>query len=171
MLTEHQHFIMLPSICRQSYRMSAMKAPTLGRMAASPTLRAAPRLRTVELVLQLSRRASTLPKKAYTPTKKPPLLCKLSNTPISVNDTHRLTLRCVARIIIYHIGQPRIYMLGALKLSTIILFGFLTVVVLPTQLEPGMSVWQAPLGEPSITPRAVISSMSTDVLMILLRRT
>lgn len=56
-------------------------------------------------------------------------------------------LSCAARIIVYHVGQPRIYMLGALKVSAIIIFGFFAAVTLPTYLEAGAPVWQAAAGE------------------------
>lgn len=44
-------------------------------------------------------------------------------------------------------GQPRVYMLGALKMSVILIFGFSVAVTLPTYLEAGAPVWQAPLGK------------------------
>lgn len=64
--------------------------------------------------------------------------------------SHALTLGCVAHVLIYHIGQPRIYMLGGLKVTALVIFGFIVAAVLPTYLEPEVPPWKAPLGEPSM---------------------
>lgn len=44
-------------------------------------------------------------------------------------------------MIIYHIGTPRIMFLGALKLTTIFVFGFFAVVVIPGCVSADMPLW------------------------------
>ena len=45
-------------------------------------------------------------------------------------------------MIIYHIGTPRIMFLGALKLTTIFVFGFFAVVVIPSYASADVPLWQ-----------------------------
>ncbi|KAK7739843.1 hypothetical protein SLS53_005435 [Cytospora paraplurivora] len=44
--------------------------------------------------------------------------------------------------IIYHTGTPRIMFLGALKLTTVFVFGFFAVVVIPGYVSAGQPLWQ-----------------------------
>lgn len=67
-------------------------------------------------------------------------------TPQSHLDTRilisRATTEVPARSIIYHIGTPRIMFLGALKLTTVFVFGFFAVVVIPGYVSAGQPLWQ-----------------------------
>lgn len=45
-------------------------------------------------------------------------------------------------MIVYHVGTPRIMFLGALKLTTVFVFGFFAVVVIPGFVSTGQSLWQ-----------------------------
>jgi hypothetical protein len=48
-------------------------------------------------------------------------------------------------MIVYHIGTPRIMFLGALKLTTIFVFGFFAVVVIPGYTSADVPLWK-PIG-------------------------
>lgn len=50
-------------------------------------------------------------------------------------------------MIIYHIGTPRIMFLGALKLTTIFVFGFFAVVVIPACVGADLPLWKTAGGE------------------------
>ncbi|KAG8159628.1 hypothetical protein KVR01_010265 [Diaporthe batatas] len=49
------------------------------------------------------------------------------------------------RMIVYHMGTPRIMFLGALKLTTIFLFGFFAVVIIPPFASADVPLWK-PIG-------------------------
>lgn len=62
-------------------------------------------------------------------------------------------------------------MLGALKLSVVLIFGFIIAVVLPTYLEPEVPQWQAPLREPPmpcfhILPTCLLTSYAMSIAVI-----
>ncbi|KAF3764373.1 hypothetical protein M406DRAFT_258780, partial [Cryphonectria parasitica EP155] len=46
------------------------------------------------------------------------------------------------RLIIYHAGTPRIFVLGALKISAIFVLGFFAVVTIPSYVQAGAPWWQ-----------------------------
>jgi hypothetical protein len=45
-------------------------------------------------------------------------------------------------MIVYHIGQPRIMFLGALKLTTIFVFGFFAVIIVPGYASADVPLWK-----------------------------
>lgn len=51
-------------------------------------------------------------------------------------------------MIIYHIGTPRLMFLGALKLTTIFVFGFFAAVVIPPFVSADVPLWK-PIGRES----------------------
>ncbi|KUI63057.1 hypothetical protein VP1G_10186 [Cytospora mali] len=70
------------------------------------------------------------------------LVRRASSSPKQGPNQPRPQFEIPPRSIIYHIGTPRIMFLGALKLTTVFVFGFFTVVVIPSYISADQPLWQ-----------------------------
>ncbi|KAJ4420176.1 hypothetical protein N0V82_004520 [Gnomoniopsis sp. IMI 355080] len=74
--------------------------------------------------------------------------------------------RIAPRLIVYHAGTPRIMFLGALKITTVFVFGFFAVVTIPTYIQAEAPIWQtAGLVVASAIPLLAVWYMTSPMVM------
>lgn len=141
---------MIRSLCLRQSRLVPLKS-SISLSVASCFTRCPPsKAASFEHSSLLVRAASSLPKATPPPTPKaaPQAVTKKSNGVASMEFKRQLIHDCsltwkpAPRLIVYHAGMPRIFVLGTLKLTTVFVFGFFAVVTIPSYIQTGAPLWQ-----------------------------
>lgn len=140
---------MIRSISLQRIQIRPLVTRLAPRGNAAPSC--SPRLAVVTRAVyreQFIRRASSAPPPAAKP--RGPKFGEHTNNFNSRNSPQadHKHIEIPQRMIVYHMGTPRIMFLGALKLTTIFLFGFFAVVIIPPFASADVPPWK-PIGRES----------------------
>ncbi|PSR77716.1 hypothetical protein BD289DRAFT_141792 [Coniella lustricola] len=152
---------MLPSICLRRATFPFLQTHSVLRASLNTTRCSIKRLGPCslhELSLQFARQAST-----STPKHKPQPRPKSKPEPVPAAPQKRFV---ASRAIVYHAGQPRILVLGGLKITAVFVLAFFSTMIVPGFIESGAPLWQT-LGvmAAGVTPILAVSFLTTPMVM------